>query len=58
MSHNEKRGHWTKEGLISMGTGVLFGATYVAFSHVRVIFILNVNVECHVFNNHYQVFNR
>ena len=35
MTHNEKRGHWAKEGLISTVTGALFGATYVAMSHVR-----------------------
>ena len=39
MSHNEKRGHWTKEGLISSATGMLFGASYVAMSHVSQKFI-------------------
>lgn len=40
MSHNEKRGHWTKEGLISSISGMLFGASYVAMSHVIYV---NVN---------------
>lgn len=40
MSHNEKRGHWTKEGLISSATGMLFGASYVAMSHVSHLYCL------------------
>lgn len=34
MSHNEKRGHWIKEGLLSFATGITYGVTVVAISHV------------------------
>lgn len=33
MTHNEKRGHWIKEGLLSTGAGVLYGLTSVAVGH-------------------------
>ena len=33
MTHNEKRGHWLKEGAIGLGVGVLFGVSYVATAH-------------------------
>lgn len=33
MTHNEKRAHWLKEGLLSTGAGVLYGLTSVAVGH-------------------------
>lgn len=33
MSHNEKRSHWVKEGVISLTTGIVYGVTVVAVSH-------------------------
>lgn len=33
MSHNEKRTHWLKEGAISLGVGVCYGATVVITAH-------------------------
>lgn len=33
MTHNEKRSEWWKEGLISLGTGTLYGMTSVAVGH-------------------------
>lgn len=34
MSHDELRTHWVKEGLIGLGTGVLYGITNVAVGQV------------------------
>lgn len=34
MTHNEQRTHWVKEGIIGLGTGILFGVTNVAVGHV------------------------
>lgn len=34
MTHNEKRGHWVREGAISLGTGILYGVTVVGAAHV------------------------
>lgn len=33
MSHNEKRTHWVKEGVLGFATGVLFGITNVVVGH-------------------------
>ncbi|CAD5119835.1 DgyrCDS8418 [Dimorphilus gyrociliatus] len=33
MTHNEKRGHWLKEGAIGLGVGILYGTTSVAVGH-------------------------
>ena len=33
MTHNEKRGHWLKEGLLATGAGVLYGLTSVVVGH-------------------------
>jgi solute carrier family 25 carnitine/acylcarnitine transporter 20/29 len=33
MTHNEKRGHWLKEGAIGLSTGILYGMTSVAVGH-------------------------
>ena len=33
MTHNEKRGHWLKEGGIGLGVGILYGVTNVAADH-------------------------
>ncbi|KAJ3296495.1 hypothetical protein HDU79_006520 [Rhizoclosmatium sp. JEL0117] len=33
MAHNEERGHWTKEGVIGLGTGILYGITSVSVGH-------------------------
>ncbi|KAJ3235598.1 hypothetical protein HDU81_000298 [Chytriomyces hyalinus] len=33
MAHSEKRAHWLKEGVIGMGTGILYGVTSVSVGH-------------------------
>ena len=33
MTHNEKRAHWVREGLLSTGAGILYGLTSVAVGH-------------------------
>lgn len=33
MTHSEKRGHWLREGLLGLSTGVLYGMTSVAVGH-------------------------
>jgi hypothetical protein len=35
MTHNEPRSHWVREGMIGLGTGIVFGVTVVAVAHVR-----------------------
>ena len=34
MTHNEKRSTWIREGMIGLGTGIVFGVTVVAVAHV------------------------
>ena len=33
MTHNEKRAHWMREGLLSTGAGLLYGLTSVVVGH-------------------------
>jgi solute carrier family 25 carnitine/acylcarnitine transporter 20/29 len=33
MTHNERRTHWFKEGLIGLGVGILYGTTNIAVGH-------------------------
>jgi hypothetical protein len=42
MTHNEKRTHWAKEGLISLGTGVIYGITVTSVSHVFVLLHIDI----------------
>ena len=34
MTHNEKRAHWIREGLLNFGIGIVYGVTVTGSSHV------------------------